>query len=341
MNEKMNALVMTKKQKMEMEKLDLPTPKDDEVLIETAYAGLCGTDNGLFNGLPGSTDATPPIVLGHENSGVVAAVGKNVKDFKKGDRVAVDPNIYCDKCFYCRTGRYELCDNLSAIGVTRNGGLEQYFTAPEKVVYKLPDSISLQAACSLEPISCVVHAMKITENITPYQKALIIGDGFMAKLFAQILRAYGIQSIDMAGLNDQVLHQMKTDFKLNKVINTSKTPIEENYDFVVEAVGRPETQEEAAEHTNKGAQVMMFGVGKPDQTFSMNTYNVFKKQLTIKGSIINPHAFEDSIALLESGAVQTEPFQNNILKLDEVEGALNHTTPKVGKIVVAVNPDLK
>ncbi|WP_429971906.1 zinc-dependent alcohol dehydrogenase family protein [Fructilactobacillus sp. Tb1] len=337
----MNALVMTGKQKMEMEKVDIPTPKDDEVLVETAYAGLCGTDNALFNGLPGSTDAVPPIVLGHENSGIVREVGKNVHGIEVGDRVAVDPNIYCDHCFYCRTGRFELCDNLSAIGVTRDGGLEQYFTAPEKVTYKLPDSISLQAACSLEPISCVVHAMKITDNITPYQKALIIGDGFMAKLFAQILRAYGIQRIDMAGINDDVLADLKDKLNLNKVINTSKTPLKENYDMVVEAVGLPATQEEAVDHTNKGAQVMMFGVGKPSQTFSMNTYEIFKKQLTIKGSMINPHAFEDSIALMDSGVVKTEPFQANILKLDEVENVLNHTTPKVGKSIVAVNPNLK
>lgn len=341
MADKMKALVMTGKQELKIEERDIPTPKDDEVLVEAAYAGICGTDNALFNGLPGSADAVPPIVLGHENSGVIAGLGKNVKGLKVGDRVAIDPNIYCGKCEYCRTARFELCDNLSAVGVTRDGGLEQYFTAPEKVTYKLPDSVSLAAASSLEPISCAVHTMKIMEDITPYQKALIIGDGYMAKLFAQMLRAYGIQRVDMTGRNDENLAKEKAELKLDKVINTTKEEITENYDIVIEAVGTPETQEAAVEHTNKGAQVMMFGVGAPGQTFKMNTYEIFKKQLTIKGSMINPNAFEDSIALVASGAVEIEPYQDNILSLDEVEGVLNHTTPKKGKSVVAVNPNLK
>ncbi|MCT0151478.1 zinc-dependent alcohol dehydrogenase family protein [Fructilactobacillus fructivorans] len=337
----MKALVMTAKQHMEIEDRDVPTPKDDEVLVETAYAGICGTDHALYNGLPGSADATPPIVLGHENSGVVSAVGKNVKDFKKGDRVVVDPNIYCDKCFYCHTGRYELCENLSAVGVTRDGGLEDYFTAPEKVVYHIPDELSLQTACSMEPLSCAVHTMKITENITPYQHALIIGDGYMAKLFAQLLRIYGIQNIDMTGRHDDNLAWEKKELNLNKVINTTKEKITDKYDMVIECVGKPETQEQAVEATNPGAQVMMFGVGAPGQTFNMNTYEIFKKQLTIKGSMINPHSFEDSIALLSDGSVKVKPFQNNILTLEQVPGVLAGTDKVQGKSIVKVNGDLK
>ncbi|USS88581.1 zinc-dependent alcohol dehydrogenase family protein [Fructilactobacillus hinvesii] len=337
----MKALVMTAKQQMEIEERDIPTPKDDEVLVETAYAGICGTDNALFNGLPGSADAVPPIVLGHENSGIVRAVGKNVKNFKEGDRVAVDPNIYCGKCHYCHIGLYEECENLSAVGVTRDGGLEQYFTAPEEVTYHVPDAISLKAACSMEPISCGVHTMHITEDIQPSMKALIIGDGYMAKLFAQLIRAYGIQDITMTGRHDDLLAQEKEQLNLTHVVNTTKEDIPGNYDFVIEAVGKPETQEQAVEHTNPGAQVFMFGVGAPGQTFSMNTYEIFKKQLTVKGSMINPHAFVDSIALLESGAVKVEPFQANVISLEEVEGVLDHSTPKTGKTIVAVNPDLK
>ncbi len=222
MAEKQQALVMTEVKNMEIKEVDLPAVKADEVVIETAYAGICGTDNALFNGLPGSADAVPPIILGHENSGVVKSVGADVQYLKVGDRVAVDPNIYCGKCHYCRTGRPELCENLSAVGVTRNGGLEQYFSAPERVVYKLPDEVSLREACSLEPISCAVHTMKIMDEITPYQTALIIGDGYMAKLFAQILRAYGIQNITMTGRHDDLLAQEKEQLHLNQVINTTK-----------------------------------------------------------------------------------------------------------------------
>ena len=122
----MKALVMTGKKKLEIDdNYKKPEVKPNEVLVHTAWAG-----KALYNGLPGSADAVPPIVLGHENSGVVAAVGSEVEDFKVGDRVSVDPNIYCHKCYYCRTSRPELCEHLDAVGVTRDGGFEEYFTAP-------------------------------------------------------------------------------------------------------------------------------------------------------------------------------------------------------------------
>lgn len=103
----MKALVMTDVKKLEVQD-DYPTPTIQPILIHTAWAGICGTDKALYNGLPGSADAVPPIVLGHENSGVVAEVGQDVVGFKVGDRVSVDPNIYCHKCFFCRTSRPEL-----------------------------------------------------------------------------------------------------------------------------------------------------------------------------------------------------------------------------------------
>ena len=138
----MKALVLTGVKKFEIQNMPTPQIEPDEVLINTVYAGVCGTDHDLYAGRPGSAAAVPPIVLGHENSGVVAAVGSEVTNVKVGDRVAVDPNIYCGQCEFCLTQRPELCDHLSAVGVTRDGGLAEQFTAPATVVYKLPDNVS-------------------------------------------------------------------------------------------------------------------------------------------------------------------------------------------------------
>ena len=161
----MKALVMTDVKKLEVQD-DYPTTtiQPNEVLIHTAWAGICGTDKALYNGLPGSADAVPPIVLGHENSGVVAEVGQDVVGFKVGDRVSVDPNIYCHKCFFCRTSRPELCEHLDAVGVTRDGGFAEYFTAPEEVVYHVPDNVSLEAAAVIEPISCAEHGVDLLDT---------------------------------------------------------------------------------------------------------------------------------------------------------------------------------
>lgn len=332
----MKALVLTGTKQFEMQDVTTPTVKNDEVLVNTAYAGICGTDRALYAGLPGSADAVPPIVLGHENSGIVAAIGRNVTNVKVGDRVTVDPNIYCGECEYCRTDRPELCDNLSAVGVTRDGGLEESFTAPASVVYPIPDSVSLKAAATVEPISCAVHGVKLLD-LTPYQKALVIGDGFMGQLFVQLLQAYGVHQVDFAGIVDEKLAFNKEKFGVTNTYNTTRDSIPADYDVVIEAVGLPQTQEQAVEATKKGAQVLMFGVGKPNQTFSMNTYEVYQKQLKIQGAFINPYAFEDAIALLASGQLDVESLISHEVSLEQVEDVLNGKVEHVSKAVVKVS----
>ncbi|MFD1454198.1 zinc-dependent alcohol dehydrogenase family protein [Levilactobacillus lanxiensis] len=332
----MKALVLTGTKKMEIQDLPKPEVKPNEVLVNTAYAGICGTDRALYAGLPGSADAVPPIVLGHENSGIVAAIGSDVTNVKVGDRVTVDPNIYCGQCEYCRTDRPELCDNLSAVGVTRDGGLEESFTAPSSVVYPIPDNVSLKAAATTEPISCAVHGMTLLD-VKPYQKALVIGDGFMGQLFVQLLQAYGVHQVDFAGIVDEKLAFNKEKFGVTNTFNTTRDSIPADYDVVIEAVGLPQTQEQAVEATKKGAQVLMFGVGKPNQTFSMNTYEVYQKQLKIQGAFINPYAFEDGIALLSSGQLDVESLISHEVSLEQVEDVLNGKVAGVSKAVVKVS----
>lgn len=330
----MKALVLTGIKQLEVQDVETPEVKPDEVLVHTAYAGICGTDHALYAGLPGSASAVPPIVLGHENSGVVAKVGSEVKNVKVGDRVTVDPNIYCGECKYCRTSRPEMCENLSAVGVTRDGGFEDYFTAPAKVVYAIPDSVSLKAAAVTEPLSCAVHGVDLLE-IHPYQKALVIGDGFMGQLFVQTLQAYGVSEVTLSGRNDEKL-KLNHDRFGAKTINTAKgeqIPTNE-YDIVIEAVGRPETQEQAVEAAVRGGQVSMFGVGNPDDKFSINSYEVFQKQLKIQGAFINPYCFEDSIALMASGKVDVLPLLSHEFDVKEVDDFVNGRIKNVSKAVV-------
>ncbi|MGN1284302.1 MAG: zinc-dependent alcohol dehydrogenase family protein, partial [Candidatus Limosilactobacillus intestinavium] len=264
----MKALVLTGLKQLEVQDIEEPSIKPNEVLIHTAYAGICGTDKALYAGLPGSASAVPPIVLGHENSGVVTKVGSEVTNVKPGDRVTVDPNIYCGQCKYCRTQRPELCEHLDAVGVTRNGGFEEYFTAPAKVVYPIPDDVSLKAAAVVEPISCAMHGVDLL-NTHPYQKALVLGDGFEGQLFAQILKARGIHEVTLAGRSDDKLANNRKHFGV-KTINTTKEEIPADaFDIVVEAVGLPATQEQALGAAARGAQVLMFGVGNPDDKFSV------------------------------------------------------------------------
>ena len=180
-----------------------------------------------------------------------------------------------------------------------------------------------------------MHGVDLLET-HPYQTALVIGDGFEGQLFAQILKARGIHEVTLAGRSDEKLANNRKHFGV-KTINTTKEEIPaDHFDVVVEAVGLPATQEQALAAAARGAQVLMFGVGNPDDKFSVNTYDVFQKQLTIQGAFINPYTFEDSIALLAAGKVDPLPLFSHELDLNGVEDFVAGKLGKVSKAIVKV-----
>ena len=130
-----------------------------EVLIQVAACGVCGTDVHIYHGDKGSAEVTPPVVLGHELSGTVAAVGAAVKTLHVGDHVAVDPNCYCGECHYCRRGKKQLCTNLHAIGVNENGGFADFCYAPEAQCFLLDPELPLEYGAMAEPLACCLHGI--------------------------------------------------------------------------------------------------------------------------------------------------------------------------------------
>lgn len=189
----------------------------------------------------------------------------------------------------------------------------------------------------IEPISCAEHGVDLLDT-HPYQKALIIGDGFEGQLIAQILKSRGLQKVTLAGTVDEKLANNEEHFGF-KTINNLTHPEEvqaDSYDIVVEAVGLPKTQEQAVEAARRGGQVLMFGVGNPSSTFNVNTYKVYQRQLTIQGSFINPYTFEDSVALLQSGDVDPLPLISNVLDFAHVEDFVSGKLGNISKAIVKV-----
>lgn len=225
---------------------------------------------------------------------------------------------------------------MSAVGVTRDGGLAEQFTAPATVVYKLPDNVSLRDAAAIEPVSCAVHGLDLLK-LHPYQKALVIGDGFMGQIFAQLLQAYGVHQVDLDGIFDEKLQRNKELFGVTETYNTTHEQIpEDSYDVIVEAVGLPATQAQAVAAAKKGAQVLMFGVGPQEAHFEMNTYDIYKKQLTIQGSFINPLTFRDAISLVSAGKMNIGGLISHELELEQVQDFLDGKITGVSKAVVKI-----
>ncbi|NLW64754.1 MAG: alcohol dehydrogenase catalytic domain-containing protein, partial [Clostridiales bacterium] len=147
----MKAARFYEKHRLIVEDVPVRQPDDNGVLIGVRYCGVCGTDVHIFEGDKGSARVDPPVILGHELSGDVIKVGEKVKNVKIGDRVSVDPNLYCGKCYFCANGKKHLCEHMVGLGTAADGGFAEYVTVPEELVFPVADNVSYEAAAMTEP----------------------------------------------------------------------------------------------------------------------------------------------------------------------------------------------
>ena len=182
---------------LRVEEVPVRKLKDNEVKIQVKYCGICGTDIHIFHGDGGCCDVTPPLVPGHEFSGVVAEVGAGVKTVKVGDRVTGDPNDMCGECYFCKNGMQHFCKNNIGIGTTVDGGFAEYVIMREKQVYKVSDELSFIEAAMAEPISCCLHGIDLC-NIKAGDTVLVIGGGPIGMIMMQLAKNAGASKVIMS-----------------------------------------------------------------------------------------------------------------------------------------------
>lgn len=213
----MKALVLKKYNEFVYEDVDDPQIKSEEVLVRVKACAICGSD---VHGMDGSTGRRiPPVVMGHEASGVIEECGKNVVNFKRGDRVTFDSTIYCGKCHFCRQGLINLCDNRRVLGVScgeykLNGAFAEYVSVPQHILYPLPETVSYEQAAMVEPLSIAFHAVS-RSNVTLNCSAVVVGAGMIGLLVIQLLKAAGcgrIIAIDLAQEKLEMAKQFGADF---------------------------------------------------------------------------------------------------------------------------------
>ncbi len=302
---------------------EVPTPGYDDVLIEVASAGICGTDLHIFHG---EYEAKYPLIPGHEFSGTVVAVGEGVQRYRPGDRVTADPNIPCNRCPACQRNEPNQCERLAAIGVTRNGAFARYVTAPEGNVFPIGD-LSFAAAALVEPLACVVWGLKRVQ-IQPGDSAVIFGAGPMGCLLVQAIKAAGAAKVVISdtfqarldravelGATEGVLANDQQDKRLKAL-----APM--GYDVVVDATGIAKVLEQSFVYARPRGKIWVFGVVPPDKRVSFVPYEVFRKDLSIIGSFAVNRTFQESIALIQSGAVKAEPLISHRLPLADFRKGL-------------------
>ncbi len=328
---------------LRVEEVPVRKLKDNEVKIQVKYCGICGTDIHIFHGDGGCCDVTPPLVPGHEFSGVVAEVGAGVKTVKVGDRVTGDPNDMCGECYFCKNGMQHFCKNNIGIGTTVDGGFAEYVIMREKQVYKVSDDLSFIEAAMTEPISCCLHGIDLC-NIKAGDTVLVIGGGPIGMIMMQLAKNAGASKVIMSEPVEEKREQAlklgatKTIDPLHEDVEAVLAEYCENVNVVIECVGNVHTQADAVRFAGKGATIMYFGLAAPEESFPIKPDDIFKKELHITSSYINPYSFERAIQILESGTVELESLITNVVPLDDIADVF--TKPeyrRTGKVMIQIS----
>jgi L-iditol 2-dehydrogenase len=329
METNMKSAVLVAKQSIQVETRKIPNIKDNEILIQVMAAGICGTDVHIFYGEGGPADTNFPVVLGHEFCGKVVKVGKDVSKFKPDDKVTVDPNIYCSNCEFCQSGRKQLCSNMQAIGVTTDGGFSQYCVAPQQQALLIDPDVDYEDGAMCEPVACCIHGIDIIK-IKPGDRVVILGGGAIGLIMVQLAKARGASKVILSepvaarrqtGIKvgaDAVVNPMDGDFKekLEAIVDGRAI------DVVIECVGKKVAVDQAFKIADKGTRILLFSVPDVDATYPLPLFDMFKKELTVCGSFVNPDTQLMATDMINSKRLDLKSIITHTYSIDEVDQAI-------------------
>ena len=325
---------------------DVPMPPVGplEVRIRIHQTGVCGTDVHLHHG---TYIGVYPLTPGHETVGEINEVGTEVTRFHPGQWVTVNPNIYCGHCDYCLAGQLGRCANTEGMGVHRPGFFAEYVSADHRQVFSV-DGLEPDTAVFAEPTACAMHGLE-TLGQRPGGSALVIGAGPTGLLLSQLIGRGGATSITVAdivpfkletatrlGVDSTVPLTRDTDQNIDLLRKAS--PSGDGYDVVVEATGVTAVGDICVPLTRNGGTVLVYGVTRPDERLSVSPFELFRREITIKGSYAEMTSFAAAIAALRTGRVRTDGIITHRFPLDDYGKALQTLTsdPTAHKVVVVV-----
>lgn len=344
MEGKMKTAVMLGIGKMGFEERDIPQPKDNEVLIQLEYVGICGSDLHYYEtGAIGDYVVKPPFVLGHEPGGTVVEVGKNVKHLKVGDRVALEPGRTCGHCEFCKEGKYNLCPDVVFFATPPVDGVFQEYVAHEAdLCFKLPDNVSTLEGALIEPLAVGFHAA-IQGDAHLGQKAVVMGAGCIGLVSMMALKARGVSEVYVIDIMDKRLEKA-LELGAAGVINGAKEDVVQKVneitngrgmDLVIETAGTEITTRQAIQIAKKGSNIVLVGYSKTgEMTLPMSL--VLDKELTFKTVFRYRHIYPMAIEAVAAGKVDLKGIVTDIFTLDEAQKAMDYSVNNKADIVKAV-----
>jgi threonine dehydrogenase-like Zn-dependent dehydrogenase len=274
-------------------------------------------------------------------SGIIAAAGPGVKNLKEGDHVAVDPNIYCGECYYCRSGKEHFCGEMRGVGTTMDGGFAEYCVIPAKAAIKIPGDMPLDVAAFAEPLACCLHGLDLT-RIQTGDQTLLIGGGTIGLIMMQLAKLAGssvVSLIEIDGEKRELAKSLGADRVFANADEYFSFAAKEGAraDRVIECVGKTDTVSLAIKAADKGATVMLFGLTPPEATVEIKPFEIFRKEINITASFVNPLTEARAIELLASGRVRVKELIGCRLPLEKLSEALTGSEyRKMTKIMIAL-----
>ena len=314
-----------------------------EVRIANVIVGVCGTDNHIHHGGFG---VKFPLTPGHEIVGQVIEISTGVVGVDEGDLVAVDNTVHCRVCENCKRGKFGLCKNYDALGVTSPGGFAEHVIARAEKCYSVAD-LGLDQAALIEPASCVVHGMDVL-GLAPASDVLVIGAGPTGQIVSQLVVHGGSARVTVAaptqfkldlaaayGANETVLLD-RHDFAASAAALRDLAP--NGFDVVIEASGAIAVLENVLPHVADGGTLLVYGMADEGRTIDVEPYEIFRRELTIKGAFAQAYEFARAIDFLRAGKIRTDGLITHRFGLDAYDDALaSLRAPDCLKAVVVPN----
>lgn len=314
----MKAAIITGIGQSEVGTVDDPTPGPRDVVIDVAACGICGTDLHI---LQGEFAPTLPIVPGHEFAGEVVALGSAVTELRLGDRVAVDPSLYCGHCYYCKRAQGNMCENWNAIGVVEPGGAAEYVKAPAGNCVKLPDHVRTEDAALIEPLSCAVHGYDVLRTQLA-SSVLIYGSGTMGLMMAALAKRVGAASVDVVDTNAARLASAVELGVSRTAASADELDAPRGWDLVIDATGNARAIQDGLARVGKCGTFLQFGVTDYATQVTIEPYRIYRDEITITGSMAVLHSYDRAAALFADGVIDPDFFISDRIALDDYAGAL-------------------
>jgi L-iditol 2-dehydrogenase len=321
----MKALVLEEYNHFVYKEVSEPVLGTTDVMVRVKACGICGSD---VHGMDGSTGRRiPPLIMGHEASGVVSGVGSEVKTIQPGERVTFDSTVYCGNCFYCRRGDINLCNHRRVLGVScdeyrQNGAFAELVMVPQHIVYPLPEKVSFAQGAMVEPCSVAYHAVSHSPPI-PADTAVVVGTGIIGLLVVQTLRAGGCQQIIAVDLDPDKLKlacQLGADVGLNPrkddvISRIKKMTAQRGADVAFDAVGIDASFKTAIGSLRKGGDLTLIGNLSSDISLPLQT--VVTGEFTLNGSCASRGEYPTCLDMIAAGTLKVDPLITAVAPLAE------------------------